>query len=252
VIFSSRTIPGNEKAVGGIINGWRRKASTSSPTATHLVHVSGHPRRDEVARRLLYWVLKPEVLDPGAWRALHLAEHAKFARSLGVKEIVVGGDGKIVRLAPGPAAIVGEAPFGHLYRDGRLLLEPEASGMADRRRISFAGAIVVTVGLDGAGELAYGPEVVLLGIPEHDADGEPFEEIVEKAVTGALVSIPRPRRRDAALVAEALRRAARAAVAERWGKKPVCRVIATTDAVATEAVVERQGGGGGGGRRRRR
>ena len=246
VIFSSRTIPGNEKAVGAIVNALATRGVDVLTDRDALVHVSGHPRRDELAE--LYGLLKPEVSIPVHGEPLHLAEHAKFARSLGVKEIVVGGDGKIVRLAPGPAAIVGEAPFGHLYRDGRLLLEPDESGMADRRRISFAGAIVVSVGLDGAGEVVHGPEVVLLGIPEHDADGELFEEIVEKAVMGALVSIPRPRRRDAALVAEALRRAARSAVAERWGKKPVCRVVATTDAVATEAVVERQSGG----KRRRR
>lgn len=246
VIFSSRTIPGNEKAVGAIVNALATRGVDVLTDRDALVHVSGHPRRDELAE--LYGLLKPEVSIPVHGEPLHLAEHAKFARSLGVREVVSLTDGKIVRLAPGPAAVVGEAPFGHLYRDGRLLLDPEESGMADRRRISFAGAIVVSVGLDGAGDVVHGPEVVLLGIPEHDADGEPFEDIVVKAVEGALVSIPRPRRRDAALVAEALRRAARSAVAERWGKKPVCRVVATTDAVASEAVVERQGGG----KRRRR
>jgi ribonuclease J len=246
VIFSSRTIPGNEMAVGSIVNALATRGVDVLTDRDALVHVSGHPRRDELAE--LYGLLKPEVSIPVHGEPLHLAEHAKFARTLGVKEIVIGGDGKIIRLAPGPAAVIGEAPVGHLYRDGRLLVEPDASGMADRRRISFAGAVVVSVGLDRDGDVVHGPEVVLLGIPEEDADGEPFEEIVARAVEGALVSIPRPRRKDTALVAEALRRAARSAVAERWGKKPVCRVVATMDDVAAEAVVERQGGG----RRRRR
>lgn len=246
VIFSSRTIPGNEKAVGSIVNALATRGVDVLTDRDALVHVSGHPRRDELAE--LYGLLKPEVSIPVHGEPLHLAEHAKFARTLGIKEIVIGGDGKVIRLAPGPAAVIDEAPVGHLYRDGKLLVEPDASGMADRRRISFAGAVVVSVGLGRDGDVVHGPEVVLLGIPEEDADGEAFEAIVERAVEGALVSIPRPRRRDAALVAEALRRAARSAVAERWGKKPVCRVVATVDDVAAEAVVERQGGG----RRRRR
>ena len=67
----------------------------------------------------------------------------------------------------------------------------------------------------------------MFGLPEADQNGEDFEEIVLTAVVGAVESIPRPRRKDKDLVAEAARRAARAAVQERWGKKPLTRVIVT-------------------------
>ena len=79
VIFSSRTIPGNEKAVGGVINGLVTQGIEIITDRTHLVHVSGHPRRDEMAD-LFSWV-KPQIALPVHGEALHLAEHAKLARA---------------------------------------------------------------------------------------------------------------------------------------------------------------------------
>ncbi len=66
VIFSSRTIPGNEKAVGHIVNGLITQGVEVITDRTHLVHVSGHPRRDEL-RDMISWV-KPQLLIPRAWR----------------------------------------------------------------------------------------------------------------------------------------------------------------------------------------
>src|SRR6202008_3918701 len=74
VIFSSRTIPGNEKAVGAIINGLIMQGVEVITDRTHLVHVSGHPRRDEL-RDMIGWV-RPKILIPAHGEALHLAEHA--------------------------------------------------------------------------------------------------------------------------------------------------------------------------------
>lgn len=227
VIFSSRTIPGNEKAVGTIVNALAARGIDIMTDHDGLVHVSGHPRRDELAE--LYGLLKPQVSLPVHGEPLHLAEHAKLARSLGVSEVVVGRNGAMIRLAPGPAEEVDEVFAGRLYRDGRLLLEPEMSGVDDRRRLSFGGVIVVSLALDQRGEELAAPAVTLVGIPVETADGRAFEEIVAKAVDGAYSSIPKPRRKDHGLVAEAVRRAARSAVAAEWGKKPVCRVTVTTD-----------------------
>ncbi len=227
VIFSSRTIPGNEKAVGTIVNALAARGIDIMTDHDGLVHVSGHPRRDELAE--LYGLLKPQVSLPVHGEPLHLAEHAKLARSLGVSEVVVGRNGAMIRLAPGPAEEVDEVFAGRLYRDGRLLLEPEMSGVDDRRRLSFGGVIVVSLALDQRGEELAAPAITLVGVPVETADGRAFEEIVAKAVDGAYASIPKPRRKDHGLVAEAVRRAARSAVAAEWGKKPVCRVTVTTD-----------------------
>src|SRR6202034_2760608 len=86
VIFSSRTIPGNERAVGAIINGLVRQGIEVITDRTHLIHVSGHPRRAEVAQ--LYQWLRPQIAIPAHGEALHLAEHAAFARAAGTRHVV--------------------------------------------------------------------------------------------------------------------------------------------------------------------
>ena len=99
VIFSSRTIPGNEKAVGRVVNGLVRQGIEVITDRTHLVHVSGHPRRAEM-EELYSWV-RPRIAIPVHGEALHLSEHAKLARAAGVREVMLCGDGDLVRLAPG-------------------------------------------------------------------------------------------------------------------------------------------------------
>src|SRR5262249_13371591 len=99
---------------------------------------------------------------------------------------------------------------------------------ADRRRLSFAGAISVALAITDKGELVDDPSLDLLGVPERDRDGGPMLDVVRDAVIETFGSLPRGRRRDPDAVAEALRRAVRAAVAEHWGKKPMCYVHVLT------------------------
>jgi ribonuclease J len=221
VIFSSRTIPGNEKAVGRIVNGLVRQGVEVISDRTHLVHVSGHPRRAELAD-MLAWV-KPRLVIPVHGEALHLAEHAQLARSLGIPALVCQ-DGDLIKLAPGPAAIIDEVPAARLYKDGRLLVEAEGRIVPLRRRLAYNGMVTVALAMTDKGELAADPEVELLGIPDLTATGESMAELAYDAVMATIESLPRARRRDPDAVAEAVRRAVRAAVAGHWGKKPVCHV----------------------------
>jgi ribonuclease J len=222
VIFSARTIPGNEKAVARVVNGLVEQGVEVITDRDHLVHVSGHPRRAEL-RDMIGWV-RPQILIPAHGEALHLAEHAKLAREEGVPQVLVCGNGDLVRLAPGPATIVDEIPAGRLYKDGRLLVSAEARTVASRRRLSFAGIVSVALALSGKGILVADPELELVGIPETDAAGRAMADIAREAVDEAFESLPKPRRRDPDDVAEAVRRAVRSAIAERWGKKPACHV----------------------------
>ena len=225
VIFSARTIPGNEKAVGRIINGLIDQGITVITDRNALVHVSGHPRRAEL-EELISWV-KPRVLVPVHGEALHLSEHAALARRCGVKEVVQCRNGDLVRLSP-PAGIIDEVAAGRLYKDGSLLVEADARTVADRRRLSFAGAVSVALALTERGDIVDDPSVDLIGIPERDRDGALMHEAVSDAVRATVQSLPRKRRGDPDAVAEAVRRAVRAAVAERWGKKPICHVHVLT------------------------
>jgi ribonuclease J len=221
VIYSARTIPGNEKAVGRVINGLIDQGIEVVTDRTHLVHVSGHPRRAEV-EELLGWV-KPRIVVPVHGEALHLSEHAALARRCGIKEVLRCRNGDLVRLSP-DARLIDEVPAGRVYKDGWLLVEAEARTVADRRRMSFAGAVSVALALTAKGEMVDAPSLDLIGIPERDREGALMYEIAYDAVLSTFESLPRGKRRDPDTVAEAIRRGVRAAVNERWGKKPMCHV----------------------------
>lgn len=222
VIFSSRTIPGNEKAVGNIINGLVAQGIEVITDRTHLVHVSGHPRRDEL-RDMISWV-KPQILIPAHGEALHLSEHADLARKAGVPKVIICKNGDLVKLGPGEPGVIDELPHGRLYKDGLLLETEQARAVAERRRMSFAGAVFVALAITEKGELADDPQVDMSGVPEKDADGKTLDDRVYDIVLSTFESLPRARRRDPDTVAEAVRRAVRAEVNLAWGKKPVCLV----------------------------
>jgi len=222
VIFSSRTIPGNEKAVGAIINGLIQQGVEVITDRTHLVHVSGHPRRDEL-REMIGWV-RPQLLIPVHGEALHLSEHASLARACGVPKVLVCRNGDLVRLGPGDPAVIDQLPAGRLYKDGSILEDSRSRAVIERRRMGFAGCAFVALALTDKGELADDPEIDLVGIPEKNSAGEVIDEVVFDVVVSTVEGLPRARRRDPDAVAESVRRAVRASINEQWGKKPLCLV----------------------------
>ena len=226
VIFSSRTIPGNEKAVSAVINGLIDQGIKVITDRTHLVHVSGHPRIGEV-EELLGWV-KPKILIPVHGEALHLSEHAAIGRRLGIPDIVSCRNGDMVQLAPGAPGIVDEVPHGRVYKDGVVLVGADSRTIADRRRLSFVGMVTVALALTEKGALAADPEVELLGIPECGRNGLPLADVALDAVHDTFESMPKARRRDPDGVAESVRRGVRSAISQQWGKKPICHVHVLT------------------------
>ena len=116
VIFSSRTIPGNERAVNSIINTLVDFGAEVVTDRDALVHTSGHPRRDEI-RQLYDWT-KPQIVLPVHGEALHLHEQAKIARAAGIPQVIEARNGHMVRLAPGRAERLDSVTHGRLYRDG--------------------------------------------------------------------------------------------------------------------------------------
>ena len=225
VIFSSRTIPGNEKAVSRVQNGLADLGIEVITDQDKAVHVSGHPRRGELEQ--LYGWVRPGIAIPMHGEGRHLEAHARLAESLGVEQVVRARNGTMVRLLPGPAEIIDDVPVGRLYRDGTILTRADDGQVRERRKLSFAGSVAVSLVLSDKGVLLAEPEIALTGLPPADAQGRPFAEIVHDAVTGTIESIPRPKRKDQALVSDAVRRSVRAAVNQAWGKKPMCSVLVT-------------------------
>ena len=216
VIFSSKTIPGNEKEVSRVLNNLAELDIDMVTGDDDLVHSSGHPRQGELA--LLYDWVKPKALIPMHGEPRHLRAHKLFAESKGIRDVLIPQDGTITRLAPGPLADIDEAPCGRLHVDGKLIVPSEDGPAKQRRKLSHVGIIFVSVVIDNKAELAADIELITDGIPA-GLDGELLD-----AAERAFGSTPKPRRKDVNQLAETIRTSVRRAADLTWGKKPIVKV----------------------------
>jgi ribonuclease J len=215
VIFASRIIPGNELSIFELQNKLAGLGVEVLTEQDHFVHVSGHPARDELAQ--MYRWIRPQIAVPVHGELRHMTAHARLALSLQVPQAVVVQNGQMLRLAPGRAEILDEVPSGRLYMDGKVLVAAGEGQARGRRALAFAGLIAITVALDSKGRVAGEPAILLEGIPET------IHPPVREAVEGALRH-HRSKRGDEEALRETVRRAARRAASDAWGKKPVTRV----------------------------
>ncbi|GGK53211.1 ribonuclease J [Salinarimonas ramus] len=223
VVFSSRQIPGNEKAIGAIMNALAERGIGIVTADDGLVHVSGHPRRGEM-RKMYEW-LRPACVIPAHGEAVHLAEHARFARENGVPKAIVAKNGAVVRLAPGTPEIVDHVKAGQLYKDGNIVLGEDERAVPERRKLAAAGIVTVAIAIDARGEIQGDPAVDVMGLPLTTKGGEELIELVADAIGRTLDGLHRNKRRDSDFVETAVARAVRSAVNGQWGKKPACHVL---------------------------
>ena len=223
VIYSSRSIPGNERA---IIDTQNRLTDMGVKIITDhdaLVHVSGHPRRSDL-KKMYEWV-KPEILVPVHGEALHLAAQTALGRQAGIGKVAEIRNGDMLKLAPEPVEVIDEVPVGLIYKDGNLIGNEDELGISERRKLSYVGHVSASFLLDKHHNLSEVPEIVSFGLPETDDEGNLIDEIIRDTIETTIDSIPRAKRKDDELLREAVRRAIRATVNEIWGKKPVCTVF---------------------------
>ena len=214
-IFSSRIIPGNELAIHELHNKLAALGVEVLTAEDHFVHVSGHPAREELAQ--MYRWTRPQIAVPVHGELRHIAEHARLAKSLQVPQALVPANGRLYRLAPGPAELIDEVPSGRLHMDGRVLVA-EGEGLAKARRaMSYAGLIAITLVLDEKGRVAAEAAVLAEGMPR------PVADAVQVSVDETLRR-HNPKKSGSEELRETVRRAARRAAQDAWGKKPVTRV----------------------------
>jgi ribonuclease J len=223
VIFSSRTIPGNEKAVSKIVNAFVTAGVEVVTDRTALVHVSGHPRRAEMAK--MYAWVRPRIAVPAHGEPLHLTEHADFARAQGVPQVLRAFNGDLVRFVPGDVSILGKVTSGRRLKDGAILLPRDQECVGQRRRLGFAGVVSIAIALTPGGEMAGDPDVMIAGLPERTREGAAIDALIDDAIFEAFGSLPPGKRRDADVVSTAIERAVRGSVNAVWGKKPQVHVL---------------------------
>src|SRR3954469_21969065 len=217
VIFSSRIIPGNEIAIGRIMNQLSDLGIRIVTEKQAHVHVSGHPGRPELIE--MYKWVRPDIVVPVHGEGQHLAEHARLALSHGVGHAVVQKNGDVIRLAPGDPKKLDEVRVGRLVLDGDVILPADGSTVNERRRIGYGGLITVAVPIGDDGELAGTPLVRPFGVPvEEDRD-----DFIADATDAATRAFSPGGNEDT--MRENVRLAVRRCATLWTGKKPVVEVM---------------------------
>src|SRR5215217_4695863 len=216
VIFSSRIIPGNEVAIGRIMNQLSELGVKIITERQAHVHVSGHPGRPELIQ--MYEWVRPQIVLPVHGETRHLAEHARLARANGVPQAVVQKNGDVIRLAPGEPKKIDEVRVGQLVLDGDVILPADGATVNERRRMGVGGLITVALPVGDDGKLAGTPFIRPFGIPVEE-DRDDFVADATDAATRAF----KPGG-DAAM-REDIRLAVRRCATLWTGKKPVVDVM---------------------------
>jgi ribonuclease J len=217
VIFSSRIIPGNETAIGRIMNQLSDLGVQIVTEKQAHVHVSGHPGRPELIE--MYKWVRPEIVVPVHGEARHLAEHARLALSHGIHHAVVQKNGDVIRLAPGDPKKLDEVRVGRLVLDGDVILPADGATINERRRMGFGGLITVALPLGEDGQLAGKPLVRPFGVPVEE-DRDDFIADATDAATRAFSPGG-----DEERMREAVRLAVRRCATLWTGKKPLVEVM---------------------------
>jgi ribonuclease J len=217
VIFSSRIIPGNEIAIGRIMNQLSDLDVQIVTEKQAHVHVSGHPGRPELIE-MYNWV-RPQIVVPVHGEARHMAEQARLALSHGVPHAVIQKNGDVIRLAPGEPKKLDEVRVGRLVLDGDVILPADGATITERRRMGFGGLITVAVPVGEDGRLAGKPLIRPFGVPVEE-DREDFIADATDAATRAFSPDA-----DEERVREAVRLAVRRCATLWTGKKPLVEVM---------------------------
>lgn len=222
VVFSSRQIPGNERAILKVQDELARRGARvlrdGDEGLPGPIHVSGHPARDELRR--LYALVRPRYAVPvhGEWR--HLTAHAELARDLGAEPLLIE-DGDVLRLTPGEPEVVEAVPTGRLAVDGDRLLPIEGGVLAARRKMLFNGIVVGSLAVDQQGRVLGAPRVSAPGLFDL-TDLEPGQ--LADDMTRAVEGLSAHQKREDDTVLEAARGALRRSVGRRLRKRPTVEV----------------------------
>lgn len=223
VIFSSRAIPGNERAIDRIKNRFLAKGVSVITDRDAPVHVSGHPYREEL--KLIYGWLKPKIAIAVHGEHMQQEKHAALAKDCGVEQTVIPSNGQVFALSKSGAEEVGKVKSGILAIEGRRIVAIDHEAILMRRRIMYNGSVVVTVVVDGDGRLIADPKVTAMGLLDDtgELDMEYMQDVV-KEIALKIKNMPKNQRGDDEALSELVRVTARRFFNERFDRKPQTRV----------------------------
>lgn len=223
VLFSSRAIPGNEKEIFRTKNNFLAAGIHVITDREAPIHVSGHPYRDEL--RMLFGWTRPRAVIPVHGERFQQERHADLARECGVEQVLIPHNGAVIRITPGKPEIVDNVRAGLLALEGDRLVPVEHEAIQTRRRLMFNGSAVVTLVMNGRGDIMAEPKISAMGLV--DENSEVDTQLVSEAadvVRKAVMALPKELRCMDDEVSEIVRVAARRYFQAQYDKKPQTRV----------------------------
>ncbi|MDC0737009.1 ribonuclease J [Cognatishimia sp. SS12] len=221
-LFSSKTIPGNEKGVFRIINQLSERGVDVVDDTGGLYHVSGHANRPDLER--LQDIVNPDMVIPMHGEHRHLREHAKLSEAKG-RASVVAVNGTMLDLTGAAPKVTEFVETGRTYLDGTVKIGALDGVVRDRIRMALNGHVMVNVILDEDDEPLGEAWVEVMGLPVQGSSNAPLADILEADLTQFLGRAGAKTLADDDKLEEGLRRIARNSCKDEIGKKPECTVI---------------------------
>jgi len=221
VIFSARVIPGNEKSIGRAINSLFRQGAQVITEEASAVHVSGHASREEL--KLMLNLVRPTFFVPIHGEYRHLHHHAQLAREVGVPDsrTFVVEDGDILEFTPESGRVVGKAPAGRVFVDGKRVGDIGDAVLRDRQHLAQDGMVAVVLALDRyVGKLVAGPEIVSRGFL-HEEDSDALLNEIKALVCSAVDGFSEEERSDRALMQQRIKAVLKKHLQKTVERRPV-------------------------------
>jgi ribonuclease J len=221
VIFSSKTIPGNEKSVARIANAFSEKGIDIVTDRDGLYHVSGHANRPDITT--VHEIVKPDLVIPMHGEHRHLREHAKLANENGFKSIVAP-NGAGVDLSGPEAKITDFVETGRTYLDGSIQIGAMDGVVRDRIRLALNGLVVSTVIIEDDAPLG-DCWCEIKGLPEMGRSKVSLVDVLEEDLNQFLNRASKKTLSDDDKLEEEMRRIIRRSTQQETGKKPEVQIV---------------------------
>ena len=221
-LFSSKTIPGNERGVIRIMNAYSEMGVEVVDDRGGLYHVSGHANRPDL--EAVHDLLAPKILIPMHGEHRHLREHAKIGIAKGIAS-EVATNGTMLDLTGNAPEVVEYIETGRTYLDGNVLIGAMDGVVRDRIRMALNGHVLVTVIVDEDDMPLGDAWVELMGLSETGKAGAPLSDRIEDDLAAFLERADDKVIANDAKMDEAIRRIVRQVTMEEIGKKPEVTVV---------------------------
>lgn len=222
VVLSARAIPGNEKAIGRVMNHLARRGATVIHEGMKHVHVSGHASQEEL--KLVLSLVRPRYFIPVHGEYRHLKQHARIAKQVfagrdPAPEILLIENGDIVAFDEHGARVAGKTTVGRVLIDATRSGEIGDEVLRDRRHLAEDGLVVPVVAINKqTGSLEGMPEIITRGfVMEH---GEELLAEGARLLAEVIAQASLEERTDQGIIKEKLRVELRRYFRRRSGRRP--------------------------------